>query len=136
MIKFVDENGTGYTEEEVVARRFDELENGADKLTEFKTIEEAISNGVSVKVWSEDDGDGNLLSLEAHYAGFLISLNGDNYLSEEGKKQDQAYVATWLGFEMLGEIKEAMEKYAFLVEGKGHFAEPETQEAHEVEDIE
>ena len=136
MIKFIDENGKGYTEEDVVARRFDELENEADKLTEFKTIEEAIKHGISVTVWSENDGDGHLLSLEAHYAGFLISLEGENRLIEEYKQQDQAYVATWLSFEMLSEIKEAMEKYAFLVEGNGHFVAPETNETHEVEDIE
>ncbi|MGB3161566.1 MAG: hypothetical protein WBA84_10000 [Carnobacterium sp.] len=109
MIKFVDKYGIGFTEEQM------KKEGGKG----FLTLEEAMNKGMGVTLWRENDGDGNVLSLEAHHAGFLIGLEGDNHLKVEYRKDDQAYVATWFNFDMLKEIKEKMVKYAHLVEGEG-----------------
>lgn len=121
MIKFVDENGMGFTAEDAKAVHLRELADATSTITDFITIEEAMKKSIPVTVWSEDDGDGNLLSLEAHHAGFLVSINGDNYLKDEYRLQDQAYVSTWFGFEMLEEIMTAMKEHAHLVDGKGYF---------------
>lgn len=120
MIKYVGENGVGYTEENVKMIKVEEFIMDKVKKSKFETIEEAIDKGKAVTVWSESDGDGNTLYLEAHHAGFLISMEGDNHLEEEFKQNDQAYVATWLSFDMLKGIKEAMEQYGHLVEGNGN----------------
>lgn len=127
MIKYVGKDGIGYTEKQVKMIEVEEFIMDKEQKSNFETIEDAIKRGRAVTVWSDNDGDGNILSIDAHHDGFLIGLEGDNHLKEECRAGDRGYIATWFNFDMLDEMKKAMKKYAYLVEGNGSFEGKELQ---------
>lgn len=118
MIQYVDQNGQGYSKEEMELAQFKHLDIPGVELT-FVTLEEALEQSRAVIVWSEDDGDGNELCLELHRDGFLLSLDGDNYASPEDQEKERAYVGTWLTSSMLVGLQVAMVMYQGFVITQG-----------------
>lgn len=103
----------GYTEEEIT--------NGEVKVSNLITMEEALKKGMSVVIWSFNDGDGNVFTLEAHHAGFMVWLAGDNYATKELRDREKAAVGTWFSFELHEQLHHVMKEHAHLVDGNGSF---------------